>query len=117
MRISDWSSDVCSSDLFGRDRAQEDAFEKTTAVRTQDDAVAAQGFGTRDDSAGRVAVQRMEGEGDALLLQKSDGLMSIFGTFAVVVTVKFLLRSEVHTSELQSLMCNPYAAFRLNKTK
>src|SRR3546814_5951866 len=96
MRISDWSSDVCSSDLVvhhpgddlavaldgDRDREIGDAVQEVgRAVERIDDPARA---GLR---AGRLA---------ALLHQEA--------------------RSEEHTSELQSLMRNSYAVFCL-KTK
>src|SRR3546814_5471901 len=87
MRISDWSSDVCSSDLpTGRWRGNADSY---TAFFTECfiDEIAAR--------AGSDALSyRMAMLGDAPLLAR---------------------RSEEHTSELQSLMRISYAVFCLKK--
>src|SRR3546814_2846672 len=117
MRIRVWSSDVCSSDLkrvrraIGRrtDRARgrphlrkaldeivKDSFRSAKGVRgpgdIQHEAVGRIG---RDDR--RVAAQRPAGE----LLQR--------GAIGIRFGIEDL-RSEAHTSELQSLMRKSYAA-------
>src|SRR3546814_6321738 len=115
MRISDWSSDVCSSDLDDAD-AGEDA-DRTPGHRQQrrerheqrdlrkraDDLDGAQG--QRIDEAAEVARDPAdddaEHEGDAHGDQR-DGERD---------------RSEEHTSELQSLMRISYAVFCLTKKK
>src|SRR3546814_3997363 len=112
MRISDWSSDVCSSDLGRRtDRARgrphlrkaldeivKDSFRSAKGVRgpgdIQHEAVGRIG---RDDR--RVAAQRPAGE----LLQRG------------AIGIRFGIRSEEHTSELQSLMRISYAVLCLKK--
>src|SRR3546814_3835314 len=100
MRISDWSSDVCSSDLYVRLRIQETpAFQK--AIEQQE----------------RVRMPMMSVLRDhpkALVL----GTMMSVATFVLfyLMTV-FTLRSEEHTSELQSLMRISYAVFCLKKKK
>src|SRR3546814_14617172 len=74
MRISDWSSDVCSSDLLGRDLAHQD--------------VAGAHFGADVDHAGLVeAVQRLFGDvrdvgGD--LLRPELGVARLDGEFLAV---------------------------------
>src|SRR3546814_2840371 len=98
MRISDWSSDVCSSDLFrnhgtccpnppGRRR-------KTPGLS----AVAASVEATFACATG-LQFQASWPPRAALLLHQAD------------------LRSEEHTSELQSLMRISYAVFCLKKKK
>src|SRR3546814_7885720 len=105
MRISDWSADVCSSDLAG----------VRAAVRRR---VRARQMGiARDGTAQpRVARRRVRprawrglrrGEGAA---DRDDRLHD--RDFAL----RHRLRSEEHTSELQSLMRISYAVFCL-KTK
>src|SRR3546814_8195247 len=107
MRISDWSSDVCSSDLA--------IARATTQLRRR--------------QCGRQAVNL-----------RVDGLDQRIGLFLGDTTGKCLfmlrahridrsvdlrdhgdrivrLRSEEHTSALQSLMLIPYAGFCLNKKK
>src|SRR3546814_2566561 len=99
MRISDWSSDVCSSDLGS------DAIAGVINIILKS-----------DRSGGSVSVtggSYYEGDGDTLAesghlaMPIGDG-----GYFDVTV-----FRSEEHTSELQSLMRISYAVFCLKKKK
>src|SRR3546814_5662965 len=115
MRISDWSSDVCSSDLGGHGECpQGQARGRTRAVRAS-----AQGSARslRRGHAGasrpkKIAVPVGQGRGMIATIQqglKDDG-------FAVSIS-QLCRRSEEHTSELQSLMRNSYAVFCLKKKK
>src|SRR3546814_2694156 len=96
MRISDWSSDVCSSDLFRR--LQRGALQ-----------IDGRNLGIRRSRRRRNG-RRRSGQGrDLLRLGSSLGLGSeprLFGSLG---------RSEEHTSELQSLMRISYAVFCLKK--
>src|SRR3546814_2532682 len=103
MRISDWSSDVCSSDLFliefgvafiGGDG---DGFLVSHIVRKDSDRVA--------------MVDRILGG----LLLGDDGADAHPVAQAQVFERQH--RSEEHTSELQSLMRISYAVFCLKKKK
>src|SRR3546814_1650973 len=100
MRISDWSSDVCSSDLMDDFRAGADAFlarlPKANDLRTDQD------FANADAAAKACAdaEDRIKAAGEAALAFAAQGL-----------------RSEEHTSELQSLMRISYAVFCLKKKK
>src|SRR3546814_3312929 len=111
MRISDWSSDVCSSDLdvaclvhAGGDEdgvvaaAQGgEAFGAAdVAVEVEDDPAALQKVGT----AAHHLLLQLE-VGDAVDHQAADAVVAV--------------RSEEHTSELQSLMRISYAVFCLKK--
>src|SRR3546814_9971282 len=91
MRISDWSSDVCSSDLRDRD----DIADTKGGTRLSGScfACALQWF----KSAHAVSARRMDC-GD-------------------VIRAPLSTRSEEHTSELQSLMRISYAVFCLKKKK
>src|SRR3546814_7570739 len=96
MRISDWSSDVCSSDLFAT---------LTGAARV---ALGPElpAFFCNDDKLAGVILRQGAAEGDPiwrLPLHKPYG--------------QGLDRSEEHTSELQSLMRISYAVFCLKKKK
>src|SRR3546814_1968230 len=118
MRISDWSSDVCSSDLkeagcrepfrlaaLAEDRSGRSClwwridprwgrkWNRRTLVRTVIG-------GTAANPSGRIADLRRSrrSASDSLRQYRAD-------------------RSEEHTSELQSLMRHSYAVFCLNKTK
>src|SRR3546814_8085890 len=104
MRISDWSSDVCSSDLGDRTHLVRcwplarphprrcplgrlfEGFSADGRFRRSDAATARQGDGDRHRRPGRTA-RRARAHG----------------------------RSEEHTSELQSLMRTSYAVFCLKK--
>src|SRR3546814_2953545 len=106
MRISDWSSDVCSSDLgdlkpgvvilAAEDRRKDDrAGPRPPLVVAADDLAAAVFIGDRE-----LGDQAQLAEGaDEFLVPILDA------------------RSEEHTSELQSLMRNSYAVFCLKKKK
>src|SRR3546814_3147950 len=108
MRISDWSSDVCSSDLPREYLAEPD---KATAVREHlNKALAPDGFSV-------VVVG-----GKALLTERqgSGGIVEPFIKKVATLdfdTVQMEIRSEEHTSELQSLMRISYAVFCLKKQK
>src|SRR3546814_3636140 len=95
MRISDWSSDVCSSDLVGR-RAQgggvRGGVDRGGERESTDPG--------RDDQ-GHLAGGTGHGAETTRRARHSRGL----------------LRSEGHTSELQSLMRISYAVFCLKKKK
>src|SRR3546814_5855562 len=98
MRISDWSSDVCSSDLvllalvFGYVR-----LEKSRAQRGRE----------------RQRQQRREPDRD----DQRDGKLSIDSAGRTGEKGHRHERSEEHTSELQSLMRISYAVFCLKKKK
>src|SRR3546814_6491654 len=105
MRISDWSSDVCSSDLLILDLLEGDP---TLFVRA-DEVEAAwawidsihHGWAAADMKPVKYAAGNW-GPSSAIALIERDG-------------ASWHDRSEEHTSELQSLMRNSYAVFCLNK--
>src|SRR3546814_3022252 len=110
MRISDWSSDVCSSDLGGK--AREQRVDRVLAGRDAADDV-------RDD------VHDMAVELDGIAVGDAHAAADRSAADVVAAEVEqhqmlgaFLGRSEEHTSELPSLMRNSYAVFCLkNKHK
>src|SRR3546814_1743625 len=121
MRISDWSSDVCSSDL--QPDIAEDLGEARRARREDD--VAGECIAPADADAD--AVHR----GDRRLLEPCDrardamqapdlghrpGDTGVAHLLYVHACAKGV-RSEEHTSELQSLMRISYAVFCLKKKK
>src|SRR3546814_6784145 len=112
MRISDWSSDVCSSDLRLDDQVvvRQQQRQVGIAFRQADHEVAAVGLHVAD------RVHDAEGAGLGVLvavaLQGRDHVVD--GQFLAVVELH-ALRSEEHTSELQSLMRISYAVFCLKK--
>src|SRR3546814_5734318 len=99
MRISDWSSDVCSSDLSFRSTSG-----KYTAAIANDDRPAARW-------------QSQLGQGSLCACQ-CQALPSTPGP-APLPAFRLLppCRSDEHTSELQSLMRISYAVFCLKKKK
>src|SRR3546814_3653452 len=117
MRISDWSSDVCSSDLGpvprtprcavrNRSRDQRSAAEaeegQEEAGGGESDRQAEDDLDQAPEAAGRLA--KCEGQaGDDDDYHRDDLCDRSLHRF------QHLLRSEEHTSELQSLMRNSYA--------
>src|SRR3546814_1350903 len=123
MRISDWSSDVCSSDLGG-----------LAALAQQRDLVDGERIRLVPGGGIDAHAQRVEGHllgagqtlGQAVLLvlvhHEADGaaVHAVDRHAAVDEAVQGLQhehRSEEHTSELQSLMRSSYAVFCLKKKK
>src|SRR3546814_8863794 len=114
MRISDWSSDVCSSDLIpGRDllvRLQAQAAHYDVQVRpdTVDEL-------RQDQDGGFTAVIGPEGVRATMVLLAT-GVVDRQPDNAALTDLRIAtLRSEEHTSELQSLMRISYAVFCLKK--
>src|SRR3546814_5995581 len=103
MRISDWSSDVCSSDLLGR-RSLSVLFHKERTGRCQ--------------PRPTVAFAAADGHSSLSCAGNSPpGDRSPFGDFGPDAFLPYRGRSEEHTSELQSLMRISYAVFCLKKKK
>src|SRR3546814_6194439 len=88
MRISDWSSDVCSSDLY----KSSDPYDSALNLNNRN---------------------RYEGGGGGLTIQYDLGFAKLVSTTGY----RRYSRSEEHTSELQSLMRISYAVFCLKKKK
>src|SRR3546814_3062443 len=135
LRISDWSSDVCSSDLPKGRRsvmkstiflalaasplalvatampvAAQDSADQSMANASMDDIVVT--ARRREESLQSVPVSITAISSD-MLEQKSVQDLSDVAT----LTPGFRFRSEEHTSELQSLMRISYAVFCLTKKK
>src|SRR3546814_10073212 len=111
MRISDWSSDVCSSDLVRDDRAA--ASEQPAAVW----------FGYSPDRKGEHPQRHLKDFQGIVQADGYAGFNALYDSGRVKeaacwahVRRKFY-RSEEQTSELQSLMRISYAVFCLKKTK
>src|SRR3546814_8061602 len=118
MRISDWSSDVCSSDLNYATRLLRERFEPAAtldvaAARSAPGVLAAHQIAGGATYDGLVALAALSA---GLPLASRDRRAS--STYRRLgVPVEMLGRSEEHTSELQSLMRISYAVFCLKKTK
>src|SRR3546814_6300899 len=120
MRISDWSSDVCSSDL---EQGREGALAKLVAQRRTEDrrklrlqflfgadrGVHAHRIGDAEAREGVDLQPLLVGRKHLLALHvhAEDALVDILDAVGE--------RSEEHTSELQSLMSISYADFCLKK--
>src|SRR3546814_5351432 len=106
MRISDWSSDVCSSDLQGvgtgpkRDKSAR-RLAASICARTGGGSCHRLHRSTRLADRKQNSVHVGSGVGE-----RTGGKVDPFATVE---------RSEEHTSELQSLMRISYAVFCLNK--
>src|SRR3546814_9818399 len=117
MRISDWSSDVCSSDLdesryfidyryIGLDRkVQSPDFSASAIIAAHSASVT----GDTDSRDWRIVAMSFSA-GVAFISASVTGRAS--GATGLTAT-----RSEEHTSELQSLMRISYAVFCLKKKK
>src|SRR3546814_8296879 len=97
MRISDWSSDVCSSDL------ELIVSRKPTGTLVIDDLKPAKNLYLIGTGTGLAPFMSLARDPD------------VFERFAKVVVVHGVRSSEEHTSELQSLMRISYAVFCLTK--
>src|SRR3546814_4558383 len=122
MRISDWSSDVCSSDLLdqwrgklaGRivlvTRPDEGSEPDRAPFRRYDDAdIAKMDEFEQPKYDPEAADRRMK---RATFAKQLDAFLKTEGALAYAT-----MRSEEHTSELQSLMRISYAVFCLKKKK
>src|SRR3546814_10858909 len=122
MRISDWSSDVCSSDLHVDELARHEVGSGQLLPHFEQRVV---GDAELDDAAlrlhlrlGEVAALRL-GHPVRLGLERAelDRVIAVLlgGAHRHHLAIFHLQRSEEHTSELQSLMRISYAVFCLKK--
>src|SRR3546814_1857586 len=116
MRISDWSSDVCSSDL-GR-------LALAVVHGARPDATLVVGLGIVEAVVGIVRLGLADGfqhhgagrdKGKATLLEAGDEAETVGALDHPDDRLRHHPRSEEHTSELQSLMRISYAVFCLKK--
>src|SRR3546814_1767173 len=122
MRISDWSSDVCSSDLHRRSCQPGSPENRAGSERPQLH---------QDRAPGGLHLHARRNGGLMRLLSRLiprsitgqiTGLVAVsvllgLGLVATSLLVFFEHRSEEHTSELQSLMRISYAVFCLKKKR
>src|SRR3546814_5356893 len=121
MRISDWSSDVCSSDLFrvafvGLGRLGFGLVDELAVDLDPTDEQQA-GLEAHTLLAGTLALGVGEGVGPQVAQAEADHhlLLGVDRLNAAAHQVLRFRRSEEHTSELQSLMRISYAVFCLIK--
>src|SRR3546814_3882496 len=113
MRISDWSSDVCSSDLRSTDydgRFEIPTFEEILTLLAEVNR-------TRDKPVGVYPETKHPSYFASIGLPHEAPLLALLGRFGYRgrTAPVFIQRSEEHTSELQSLMRISYAVFCLKK--
>src|SRR3546814_4582837 len=117
MRISDWSSDVCSSDLDDAVALGDDLDDLGEGRLV---------FGSQNAQVGRLIFAKLHVEDDVqrhqVVLQARQLVEHQLDLFLVVlhqetggVELRHHERSEEHTSELQSLMRISNAVFSLKK--
>src|SRR3546814_1835214 len=108
MRISDWSSDVCSSDLLKLDM---DMLKRPVNV----------GFSGGEKKRNEMVQMGILDPRLAILDETDSGLdidaLRVVGEGINTIMRRPDKRSEEHTSELQSLMRISYAVFCLKKKK
>src|SRR3546814_8890314 len=104
MRISDWSSDVCASDLDSVEKRADRSSNLSSGAKARALIVAADRVATR--SSGASAISTCAKPSSATTARKNSQRRLRDST-----------RSEEHTSELQSLMRISYAVFCLKKKK
>src|SRR3546814_10247156 len=117
MRISDWSSDVCSSDLLLREQVAGQCELLSSIARAEGTVVSyVKPHGALynrivDDAEQAAAV--LAGTGDLPVLGLPGGVFLALAEEAGRAAWRegFPDRSEEHTSELQSLMRHSYAVF------
>src|SRR3546814_4792178 len=116
MRISDWSSDVCSSDLGQR------IFGRKTIKRLQPETAAKSlplvglRFDPRRLAHPAHCVEPLKPRKFGLSRRRHGRFPAKSGTVPVCASAfQNVRRSEEHTSELQSLMRISYAGFCLKK--
>src|SRR3546814_10260868 len=109
MRISDWSSDVCSSDL--RYPGSGRLAGKVAIVTGGDSGIGRAICALFAREGADIAIVYLENKVDA-----ADTVAIVEAEGRRVIAIKADVgRSEEHTSELQSLMRNSYAVFCLKK--
>src|SRR3546814_5159506 len=120
MRISDWSSDVCSSDLFGTfsRKREKGCFLRSGDCRRRSDPRQLVRV-AHDEHVGEPAVLvpgECHGRGDRVAFVLDQAKASVDRRFLELrAGPPFVQRSEEHTSELQSLMRISYSVFCLQK--
>src|SRR3546814_2885047 len=118
MRISDWSSDVCSSDLAGKSSIADHMVIASGRSTRHVSAIAEKLAQRIKQEAGRPV--RVEGlpNADWVLIDAGDVIVHLFRPeVRSFYNLERMWRSEEHTSELQSLMRISYAVFCLKKKK
>src|SRR3546814_2749528 len=109
MRISDWSSDVCSSDLTLAALAK--AASTSPSLRAGRPGF----FASSRYSAMMASLLRVSAAELSHSICRASRPCLAAQKFLPTTATPFEIRSEEHTSELQSLMRNSYAVFCLKQ--
>src|SRR3546814_7354811 len=131
MRMSDWSSDVCSSDLVGQgtsftiylpvNRGQPGERRVITPPASKPQGNELWGVGTillvEDEATVRAVAERALVRKGYRVVTAANGVEALERLAEEDHIDLLISRSEEHTSELQSLMRNSYAVFCLKKQK
>src|SRR3546814_1677919 len=113
MRISDGSSDVCSSDLAD---ALDGAFDAVLAAEAVDELKASVAALKTQVDAQAVAASRLPLDGAKGAADPArDAFVERYLRRGIDAGVEMKSRSEEHTSQRQSLMRNSYDVFSLKK--
>src|SRR3546814_5984103 len=115
MRISDWSSDVCSSDLARR-LAGDDAGDHHRLGPAVPSHLSGRPAGARRRAGDPHSTHARGVDGESLAGGKAGETRTGCRAYRPAAPAG-PWRSEEHTSELQSLMRNSYAVFCLKKQK
>src|SRR3546814_9115668 len=119
MRISDWSSDVCSSDLTRQSTSAASVAEKSTPRRTDSN------FSLWARSVWATSVMPPQATAIEILSclrMSAESLRAVADALTRDIFMRcpprvYLRRSEAQTYELQSLIHISYAVFDLEKKK
>src|SRR3546814_9891895 len=125
MRISDWSSDVCSSDLGSirasahLSRLRPQSCDGTRHPRERKARDIPMTNEANAPSASPAVLTRSQAEAEATAAHRARYLAKLTPKIVwfVLPILALCIRSEEHTSELQSLMRIPYDVFCLKKKK
>src|SRR3546814_8092986 len=118
MRISDWSSDVCSSDLLAASQAR--ANTRAGPLPTSALSAPCHHHTCHHHTCRHHTCHRHKGIAPPMT-KVIDYYLTLISPWAYLGSRRFAEiaqrhgRSEEHTSELQSLMCISYAVFCLTK--
>src|SRR3546814_1888039 len=135
MRISDWSSDVCSSDLSAASSCAGTGAASNAVTSLPQAAATSKAIPRTLKQSARLGVSLSSmlasgrprysasgvpggaSSGSSSRPEASASMPSSFAEHSMPLdSTPRSFRSEEHTSELQSLMSNSYAVFRLDKT-
>src|SRR3546814_8305617 len=112
MRISDWSSDVCSSDLIVLTHTRSVG---SLGVTTMANITGTTSSESLTGTASSDVISALAGSDTISALDGADLIYGNQGSDSIIAAAGSDTRSEEHTSELQSLMRISYAVFCLKK--